>query len=516
MASSFNCPNCSAPLDFEKLTAPTIRCPYCHASVIVPEELRIKVPGTTNFTAGQNPILQADLESKLNFIKEAAMAGNRLVAVRALRDNFPLSLKQATDLVDAIQRSESVDVHVVQALSNTSHQSISLDPTTMQKILDLIRSGDRINAIKEFRQAAGVDLKQAKDAIDGMAVAMTASLERNGDVDQTLIPSPPIIPVNVSQPTGSLKIGGGIILSAFILFIILVTVVPILVAMASRGGPLAGTWARLNPFAPGRLTLSFGREGTGPGYFSDAQYVSVDNNGHIFVGELSGGRIQAFDENGKYLAQWQAKGDQSGDVYLTGMAASRDGTVYTVVGSQLYVYDGLSGTLLGQLEHPDGWGFDDVTMAPDGSIVAAWYKNRDDIIRFNRNGEVTLLVESAISNVTDDSELDMKVAVDGTGNIYTLAYFNEAVFVFSAEGRYLSRFGSMGDAKGQFTAPRSIAIDNLGRVYIADFPGVMIYASDGRYLDTLPVNGAVMGMTFDDQNNLYLVADNQVLRYKLK
>lgn len=59
-------------------------------------------------------------------------------------------------------------------------------------------------------------------------------------------------------------------------------------------------------------------------------------------------------------------------------------------------------------------------------------------------------------------------------------------------------------------------MDNLGRIYIADFPGVMIYASDGRYLDTLPVNGAVIGMAFDDQNNLYLVADNQVLRYKLK
>jgi hypothetical protein len=44
----------------------------------------------------------------------------------------------------------------------------------------------------------------------------------------------------------------------------------------------------------------------------------------------------------------------------------------------------------------------------------------------------------------------------------------------------------------------------------------MIYASDGRYLDTLSVNGAVMGMTFDDQNNLYVVADDQVLRFKLK
>lgn len=112
--------------------------------------------------------------------------------------------------------------------------------------------------------------------------------------------------------------------------------------------------------------------------------------------------------------------------------------------------------------------------------------------------------------------MEMTVAVDGTGNIYALGGFNEAVFVFAPDGRYVSRFGSEGDAKGQFTSPRAIAVDNLGNIYIADFPGVMVFASDGRYLDTLPVNGGVMGMTFDDQNNLYVVANEQVLRYKLK
>jgi hypothetical protein len=90
------------------------------------------------------------------------------------------------------------------------------------------------------------------------------------------------------------------------------------------------------------------------------------------------------------------------------------------------------------------------------------------------------------------------------------------VFIFSPDGKYISLFGSRGDEEGQFTTPRSIAVDNLGKIYIADFLGVMIYASDGRYLDTLPVNGTVMGMAFDDQNNLYGVANNQVLRFNLK
>jgi sugar lactone lactonase YvrE len=381
--------------------------------------------------------------------------------------------------------------------------------------VDLINSGDKIGAIKLFRDATGVDLKDAKEAVDGMEAGLSSTHFEYSSVTSSSIPNSPS--PNYARPTtGVTRAGGSCLLVGFILFMLLVTVVPILIGMTSRGGPLAGVWAKINPFSVGRVTLAFGNEGTGPGYFTDARFVSVDNNGHIFVGEFNGGRVQVFDDNGKYLTQWKATGEGTGDIYLSGMSVDRNAAVYAVVGSQLYVYDGLTGTLLGRLDHPEGWGFDDVTVAPDGSIVAAWYKNEDDIIRFDRNGQIDLLLENAIGSVTSDSEMDMRVAVDGIGNIYALAYFNQSVFVFSPDGRYITRFGSEGDAKGQFTSPRSIVVDNLGRIYIADFPGVMIYASDGRYLDTLSVNGAVMGMAFDDQNNLYLVADDQVLRFKLK
>jgi ribosomal protein L7/L12/sugar lactone lactonase YvrE/DNA-directed RNA polymerase subunit RPC12/RpoP len=518
MPLSFNCPNCSAPLDVDVNAAATIRCPYCNTSVIVPEELRGKSTVSSTISPFQttvNPITQVDIDAKLDFIKEMALAGYKIVAVKAIRETFAIGLQPAVDLVEAIQRGEQVDLHTLQVLAPASGHSTTLDPAIMQQIITLMRSGDKIGAIKLFRQATNVGLKEAKDAIDGMEVAILSTPDESntGDIPSTSFPT---IRSTANPLAEASKSSGSCILIGFILFIILVTVIPILIGLTSRGGPLAGVWARINPFAIGRVTLSFGKEGTGAGYFTDARFVSVDNNGHIFVGEFDGGRVQVFDENGKYLTQWKATGEESGNVYLSGMAAGRDGAVYTVVGSQLYVYDGMNGNLLGRLDHPSGWGFDDVTFTPDGSVVAAWYKNRDDIIRFDRNGQVKLLLENAIGNVTGDSEMETKVAVDGTGNIYALAYFNEAIFVFSSDGTYISRFGSQGDAKGQFTSPRSIAVDNLGRIYIADSPGIMIYASDGRYLDTLPVNGAVMGMTFDDQNNLYVVANEQVLRFKLK
>ena len=518
MPQSFNCPNCSAPLDVDEAGSATLRCPYCSTSVIIPDELRIRqhaprpvFPTVNTFNAPY----QADLTERLESIRKQAVAGDKIGAIKLLRQTYAIGLKEAKELVEAMQRGEKVDLAPWELHPPTLMQSTTLDPNAMRKLMEMVKSGDEIGAIKLFTYTTGSSLSDARAAIDWLEVALsTPRTEGESETSAGTLYSKHDRDVNAltRKATG----GRNCLVIGFVIFLVLVTVIPILVGMTSQGGPLAEVWSRVNPFAVGNMTLEFGKEGTGPGYFTDARFVSLDNNGHIFVGEFNDGRVQVFDENGNYLTQWKASGEETGDIYLSGMAADRNAAVYTVVGSLLYMYDGLTGNLLGTLDHPEGWGFDDVTVAPDGSVVAAWYKNRDDLIRFDREGRVTLLVESAISNITNDSELDMRLAVDGTGNIYVLAYFNQAVFVFSPDGKYVSRFGSRGDADGQFTSPRSIAVDNLGKIYIADFGGVMIYASDGRYLDTLPVNGAVMGMAFDDQNNLYLVADDQVLRYKLK
>ncbi len=518
MPQSFNCPNCSAPLDLAGDGSTTLRCPYCNTSVIIPDELRLGKPGVKSSLPNLNTYntpYQIDIPERLKSIRKLAVAGDKIEAIKLLRGTYVIGLTDAEELVEAMQRGEQVDVSHLEVLTPTLVQSTTLDPSTMRRLMELVNSGDKIGAVKLFRETTGVGLKDADEAIDAMEVTLSAApVEMNSEVIST-IPYPTRTG-NFSPVAESSKGGRSCLITGFILFLVFLTVIPILAAMSSQGGPLAGVWARINPIAVGKVTLQFGKEGTGPGYFTDARFVSVDNNGHIFVGEFDGGRVQVFDEKGNYLTQWKAIGEETSDIYLAGMAANRNGAVYTVVGSLLYVYDGMTGNLLGRLDHPDGWGFDDVTVAPDGSVVTAWYKSTDDLLRFDKNGQIILLVENAIGNVTSDSEMETKVAVDGSGNIYALAYFNEGVFVFSPDGKYLSRFGSMGDAEGQFTSPRSIAVDNLGKIYIADFPGVMIFASDGRYLDTLPVNGAAMGMAFDDQNNLYVVADNQVQRFKLK
>jgi hypothetical protein len=44
LAETFSCPMCGAPLTYQDGDGTTITCPYCHNSVVVPQEVRHVLP----------------------------------------------------------------------------------------------------------------------------------------------------------------------------------------------------------------------------------------------------------------------------------------------------------------------------------------------------------------------------------------------------------------------------------------------------------------------------------------
>jgi hypothetical protein len=261
------------------------------------------------------------------------------------------------------------------------------------------------------------------------------------------------------------------------------------------------------------VLLKFGTEGIGPGMFTDARAIALDGAGNIYVGEYSGGRIQVFDSTGKFLTQWIANPKMP----LRGLAADRKGNVYVVQSGDIKKFEGLTGKPLGEISYDEGWGFDDIVATADGGIVAAWYKNRDDIVKFDANGNAVRTIKAAISSVTDHSELDTRIAVDGMGNVYGLGRFNNAIFKFGVDGKYINRFGGQGDKAGQLQAPSAIVVDGKGRVFVSDMKGVQMFDGDGRYLGVFkPDNGHASGMIFNDKNELFVVDRTKVVKVGLK
>jgi DNA-binding beta-propeller fold protein YncE len=265
-----------------------------------------------------------------------------------------------------------------------------------------------------------------------------------------------------------------------------------------------------NSFA--NVLLKFGSEGIGPGMFTDARSIAVDGAGRIYVGEYTGGRIQVFDPAGKFITQWSI-GDRK--TILRGLAADRKGVVYVAHGGGIHRYQGETGEKLGQLDYERS-GFDDVAAAADGGLVAAWHSNRDDIVRFDSNGKAIRTIPAAISSASGDSELSMRVAIDGAGYIYALGRFNNAVFKFAPDGKFMNRFGSSGDQSGQFRAAYSIAVDGYGRVYVGDIKGIQVFDANGRYLTTVGQKGMAFGMVFNDKNELFVIARDHVVKYAVQ
>ncbi|HWS88186.1 MAG TPA: hypothetical protein VN282_14545 [Pyrinomonadaceae bacterium] len=304
-----------------------------------------------------------------------------------------------------------------------------------------------------------------------------------------------------------LLIGGGVVIGVINAISRAVTGVP-------RSVVNTNTRTTLNPPSvparPPEPQPFFGKEGVGAGHFKDARSIAVDAAGNIYVGEYTGGRIQVFDKDGKFVTQWSVDPKMP----LRGMTADRRGTVYVIQRGEINKYEGATGRFLGKTGEGGGH-YDDVFALPDGGLVAFARRQYDNVVRLDSSGQVRQVIERAVSGQTDRSELSIRVAADGTGNVYALGEFNDAVFKFSPEGRFQTRFGGDGDEPGLFRAPGAVAVDNQGRVYVADFKGVQVFDPNGRYLKVIDVKGAASGLAFNDKNELLVVARTAVWKFNV-
>ncbi|MGB8645898.1 MAG: hypothetical protein WCF84_11725 [Anaerolineae bacterium] len=268
--------------------------------------------------------------------------------------------------------------------------------------------------------------------------------------------------------------------------------------------------------------LSFGSPGTGPGQFNRSLHLALDGNGHIYVADADGGRIQQFDLKGKYLDQWTLGQSTS---HTHGLAVDRHGILYAVIDNQIERLDTQIRKSLGAFKYSGGNGFDWVTTTPDGNILAMWYDiqnglvtdrngHMDDLVRFDPNGKVLQTIPSLVGKQTGEFSYDVRLAVDGQGTIYALDRVGgESVFVYSREGKFITRIGSRGNKPGQLQSPIAVAVDGARRVYVSDSHGIQVFDGNGTYIDTFGGDGTVWDIAVDDANTLYAMGSDKLTEY---
>ena len=269
------------------------------------------------------------------------------------------------------------------------------------------------------------------------------------------------------------------------------------------------------------LVTTFSSKGIGPGLLNDARYIAVDGSGTVYVADYQGGRIQAFDADGKYLHGWQV-GEAKTVIY--GLTASYAGTVYVSYKGDIYRFEGSSGKALGKLDYELGQEFGDVTALPDGGVLGVWYEgrwgmitslegHRDDLVWFDAEGKTVRRLESAVSGQTGDLALDTTLAVDGLGNVFALIENERVIYKFTPQGKFVDRIVMTSREPNQSLWIDCIAIDGQGRVYVGGSDQVHIFSPEGQFILSFETEHSVRKMAFSEQGDLYIVSTDSVSRY---
>jgi tripartite motif-containing protein 71 len=184
----------------------------------------------------------------------------------------------------------------------------------------------------------------------------------------------------------------------------------------------SGTGAYMGEFGgPGTTEGKFA--GTGP------EAIAIDYHGNIWVADTYGGRLEKFDESGKFIRSVGSKGKGPG-----------------------------------QLLQPDG-----IAIAPGGNVFVTDWEN-DKVVEYGEGGA---FIREFGSQGSEPGQLEEPtgIAIDSRGDVWVSDRHNGRIEEFNQAGEYLGRFGAKGSGPGQFelSYPTGIATDSNGDIWISDF-----------------------------------------------
>lgn len=207
-------------------------------------------------------------------------------------------------------------------------------------------------------------------------------------------------------------------------------------------------------------------------------YVAVDpTNGDVYVGDRAAGKVYVYDETGTYLSTFQPKGEGVDAISPLGLAVGPDGTVYVadVLSSKpaehrilVFAHDGTLRSVLGkgELNYPNA-----IVAGPDGGIYVS-DSNNGRVVAIDKAGTVATLIARGVGD--GDLGLPRGLAVDDQGRLFVADTTDHMVRLFTLGSTptehpsYVASFGDEGHDDGKFTFPNGVATDTRGRVYVAD------------------------------------------------
>ncbi len=305
--TSLNCPACGAPLDVDGTQA-VVRCKFCGNTSVLP-----------GFLSGQSAAPAASLEQ----IRKLASSGEFAGAVAKFGQLYGGDPEQIRHAIEAIQAGRLVTP------SAQGRQGPEELTKALQEVQLRLSTGDKIGAIKVYREHFDTSLARAKYAVEQIEAGQTLHPEMGFPT-----PAPTVSKSSVSFEASRAKragaLGGLIVVAIIVLFV---------------GGIIA-----LILFVPGGAL--------NPRYFSYGPAAILPSESSA-PPDVALGLFNP-DKDARYLGlvdgaagklRWHAEA-LSGDGYLDAIASGPD-LVYAANGSELVAYRLSDGSQTWQVQMPD-------------------------------------------------------------------------------------------------------------------------------------------------------------------
>jgi DNA-binding beta-propeller fold protein YncE len=156
--------------------------------------------------------------------------------------------------------------------------------------------------------------------------------------------------------------------------------------------------------------------------------------------------------------------------------------------------------------------------APDGTVWVTDGKNQT-VMHFAPDGQM-LMTLGKLGVASDapglfNSPSDVLVApngdifvADGHGD-FPVPKTNDRIVKFSKDGKFIKTWGHHGSGQGEFDVPHGLAMDSIGRLFVADRANsrIQIFDQDGKFLAEWKQFGRPSGVYIRD--DIIYVADSQ-------
>lgn len=233
----------------------------------------------------------------------------------------------------------------------------------------------------------------------------------------------------------------------------------------------------------GRILLSWGRQGTGPGEFDltrlddNSGYgdISVSPNGNVYVADGSNHRVQVFRPDDAPIAQFGTFGNGDGQFgFLSEITIGRDGSVYVLDESANRISKWTAaGKFVWRSPTPEADPdlanyLHGIAVRADGTLLATCEQCDHFLVFDPKDGHV---VDHVTSQIGGDQSGPTNL--DAAGNIYVAVYGSDSELVFDPAGKLL------GGLEHQAGAPAT----NIGNGHVEwgdTFWPSPVFGADGR------------------------------------